>query len=115
MQTATIENEIDICALTDLVEDAGTAALVNDTQIAIFYVKKTAQVFALSNYDPFSDANVLSRGIIGSIGDDLVVASPIYKQHFKLETGQCVEDDTISIDNYPVQIIDGRVLIGLAS
>jgi nitrite reductase (NADH) small subunit len=115
MQTATIESEVDICALTDLVEDTGTAALVNDAQIAIFYVKKTDQVFALSNYDPFSEANVLSRGIIGSIGDDLVVASPIYKQHFKLETGQCVEDETVSIDSYPVQIIDGRVLIGLAN
>lgn len=106
-------NEIDICALTDLTENAGMAALVDDIQIALFYVKRTEQVFALSNYDPFSEANVLSRGIIGSIAEDLVVASPIYKQHFNLKTGQCVEDDTVSIATYPVQIINGRVLLGL--
>jgi nitrite reductase (NADH) small subunit len=108
-------NEIDVCALTDLTENAGTAALVDDIQIALFYVKRTEQVFALSNYDPFSEANVLSRGIIGSIGDELVVASPIYKQHFNLETGQCVEDEAVSITAYPTQILDGRVLLGLAS
>ncbi|MBQ0721723.1 MAG: nitrite reductase small subunit NirD [Gammaproteobacteria bacterium] len=108
-------DEIDICALTDLVEDAGIAALLDGLQIALIYVKKTEQVFALSNYDPFSEANVLSRGIIGSIGDDLVVASPIYKQHFKLATGQCVEDESVSVSAYPVQIINGRVLLGSAS
>lgn len=108
-------NEIDICALTDLTDNAGTAALVNDVQVALFYVKRTEQVFGLSNYDPFSEANVLSRGIIGSIGDELVVASPIYKQHFNLETGQCLENEKVSIPAYPTQIINGRVLIGLAS
>jgi len=108
-------NEVDVCALTDLTENAGTAALLGDVQIALFYVKRTEQVFALDNYDPFSEANVLSRGIIGSIADDLVVASPIYKQHFKLETGQCVEDEQVCIAAYKVQIIDGRVILGLTS
>jgi len=115
MQTAVIEQEIDICALTDLIEDAGIAALIGDEQIALFYVKKTEQVFALSNYDPFSEANVLSRGIIGSIGDDLVVASPIYKQHFNLATGQCIEDESVSIASYSVQINNGRVFLGSAN
>lgn len=108
-------NEVDVCALTDLTENAGTAALVDDVQIALFYVKRTQQVFALDNYDPFSEANVISRGIIGSVGDDLVVASPIYKQHFKLETGQCIEDEDVSIAAYKAQIVNGRVIIGLAS
>ncbi len=71
-----LSGEVDVCALTDLTEDAGTAALVNDMQIALFYIKKLDQVFAISNYDPFSEANVLSRGIIGSLGEQLVVASP---------------------------------------
>jgi len=112
MQTAVIEEPMDICSVTDLLEDAGIAALIDEEQVALFYVKKTEQVFALSNYDPFSEANVMSRGIIGSIGDDLVVASPIYKQHFNLATGQCVEDASVSIDSYPVRINNGRVLLG---
>jgi len=49
-------------------------------------------VFAIGNYDPASDANVLSRGIVGDIGGEIVVASPIYKQHFSLITGRCLEE-----------------------
>jgi len=104
-------NNVDICALTDLNENAGTAALVDDIQLALFYVKKSEQVYALSNFDPFSEVNVLSRGIIGSLGDQLVVASPIYKQHFNLETGQCIEDEDVSIAVFPTQIINGRVVL----
>lgn len=107
--------EIDICGLTDLNESAGTAALVDDIQLALFYVKKLEKVYVLSNYDPFSEANVLSRGIIGSLGDELVVASPIYKQHFNLETGQCIEDEDLSIPVFPAQIINGRVVLGSTS
>ena len=58
------------------------------------------QVFAVSNFDPFGKANVLSRGIIGSIGEQLVVASPLYKQHFDLQTGACLEDDSVSLKTF---------------
>jgi len=117
MQTATELNLnwVDVCSLSDLPDNMGAAVLLDDTQIALFYIKKNEQVFALNNFDPFSEASVISRGIIGSIGDELVVASPIYKEHFNLETGQCIEDDAVSIDSYPVKITDGRVLLGLTS
>lgn len=39
------------------------------------------------------------------------VASPIYKQHFDLLTGQCLEDETVSIKIYPVKIEGEAVLI----
>ena len=42
-------SEVDVCALTDLNENAGTAALIDERQIALFYVKKTEQVYALIN------------------------------------------------------------------
>jgi len=117
METATEQNLnwFDACALQELPDDMGVAVLLGDTQIALFYIKTMDQVFALNNFDPFSEANVLSRGIVGSIGEALVVASPIYKEHFNLQTGQCVEDDSVSIDTYPVKIIDGRVMLGLSS
>ncbi len=54
--------------------------------------------------DPFSHANVLSRGLLGSLGDKRVVASPLYKQHFDLETGQCIEDDSVKLTVYPVRV-----------
>ena len=51
----------------------------------------------MGNLDPFSRANVLSRGIVGDLKGELVVASPVYKQHFSLRTGQCVEDPDVRV------------------
>ena len=58
------------------------------------------EMFAISNYDPFSKAFVLSRGIVGSRGDRLKVASPIYKQSFDLRTGACLDDPEVSVRTF---------------
>ena len=77
-----------VCRLDEIVAGSGVCALVGDDQVAVFRVGN--QVFALGNRDPFSGANVLSRGIVGDLKGELVVASPVYKQHFGLATGRCV-------------------------
>ncbi len=61
--------------------------------------------------DPASGVNVLSRGIVGDIGGDLVVASPIYKQHFCLATGRCLEEADFSVTTYPVRLVEGQVWV----
>jgi len=102
-----------VCKQADLIPNVGVAAMFEGQQVAIFYMPKTEQkVFALSNWDPFSKANVLSRGLLGSVGETLVVASPIYKQQFSLETGQCLEED-LSINCWSAQLVDGEVQLGL--
>ena len=94
-----------ICKKSDLVENSGVCALINDEQVALFYLPHTdKKIFAISNWDPIGKANVLSRGILGSIKEAIVVASPLYKQHFDLETGMCIEDETIKLKTYPVFI-----------
>jgi nitrite reductase (NADH) small subunit len=40
-----------------------------------------------------------------------VVASPIYKQHFSLLTGTCLEDETVKVPVFPIRIENGRVKI----
>lgn len=67
------------------------------------------RVFAVGNYDPVGGANVLSRGILGSVGEQIVVASPLYKQHFDLTTGQCLEQPDVVIPVYRVKLQQGRV------
>lgn len=109
-------NWIDICSIDSLPYDAGVAALLHadtpqETQIALFRIADSMQVYAISNFDPFSEANVLSRGILCSMGDELSVASPVLKEHFNLRTGQCFEDDSMSIPTYPVKITKGHVLV----
>ena len=60
---------------------------------------------------PASGANVLSRGIVGDLGGEIVVASPIYKQHFSLVTGRCLEEPELSVPAYLARVIDGEVWV----
>jgi len=99
-----------ICALEDIVRDSGVAALVDGEQVAVFRLSDD-RVFALGNRDPFSGANVLSRGIVGDLKGELVVASPVYKQHFSLATGRCLEDATVRIPTYVARVEDGFVVV----
>jgi nitrite reductase (NADH) large subunit len=99
----------DVCALEDLVEGTGVAALVADRQVALFQVH--GRVYALDNFDPASRANVLSRGLTGNLQGERVVASPIYKHHFALSSGRCIEDPTFNVSSYPARVTDGRVLV----
>ena len=103
---------IDVCAVDELQPNSGVCALVEEQQVAIFYMTKEQAVYAIHNYDPIGKANVLSRGLIGDINGEPVVASPLYKQHFSLITGVCLEDETVKVDAFDVRIADGRVEIG---
>jgi nitrite reductase (NADH) small subunit len=101
----------DVCNVDDLQPDSGVCALVADQQVAIFFMVRENTIYAIHNYDPIGRANVLSRGVIGDIKGEPVVASPLYKQHFNLKTGVCVEDRQVSVPVYPVRINNGRVEI----
>ncbi len=102
----------DVCSVLDLQENSGVCALVNGLQVAIFYLSTDEQgIYAIGNYDPIGKANVLSRGIVGDIKGHKVVASPLYKQHFDLQTGACLEDDTVTVPIYACQINGGRVQV----
>ncbi|MDB5987480.1 MAG: nitrite reductase [Nevskia sp.] len=102
-----------VCALADIVPDSGVAALIDGQQIAIFRVGDSDALYAIGNHDPFSEANVLSRGIVGDLGGELVVASPVYKQHFSLNSGICLEDAEVSVPTYAVRLCDGIVQVAL--
>ncbi len=100
---------IDVCGFDDLQPNSGVCALVEDKQVAIFYMPEENAVFAINNYDPFGNAYVLSRGLIGDINGVPMVASPLYKQHFNLKTGDCLEDESVKVDAYEIRINNERV------
>ncbi len=96
-----------ICDTNDILPNMGVCALFQDQQVAIFKIVDDAgaeRLFAINNYCPFSKSNTLSRGLIGSLDDKVVVASPLYKQHFDLETGICIEDGITNVNVYSVQV-----------
>ncbi len=102
---------ISVCEIDDLLPDTGVCALVNNQQVAIFRSHRLNEIFAVSNYDPVGEANVLSRGIIGSIGDEVVVASPLYKEHYNLRTGECLEKPEYNVSVFPVRVDDGLIQV----
>jgi len=103
-----------VCRLQDLSAERGVAALVAGTQVALFRTYDDA-VFALQQRDPYSGANVMSRGIVGSRADIPTVASPMYKQVFDLRTGECLDPvgkDPRPLTTYAVLVRDGVVHVG---
>lgn len=102
---------VSVCRLERLIPGRGVAALLPDGhQVAIFRTSDDG-LYALSNVDPFSRAAVLSRGLIGDADGVPFVASPIFKQRFDLRTGGCLDDASVVIRTYPVEIVDGVVHI----
>lgn len=102
-----------ICRVDDLVRGGGAVALVDGEQVALFYLPDADEpgIFAIGNRDPIADAAVLSRGIVGDVGGELVVASPLYKQHFSLTTGRCLEEPEMSVPVYRVLASDEHVYL----
>ncbi|MGH8690935.1 MAG: nitrite reductase small subunit NirD, partial [Burkholderiales bacterium] len=98
-----------VCHLDQILSNAGVCALVGGEQVAVFRVEDN--VYAVGNHDPFSGANVLSRGIVGDLKGELVVASPVYKQHFSLRSGRCIEDATVRIPVYAARVEEGFVVV----
>ena len=101
-----------LCKISDLIPNSGICAKAQGTQIALFYLpEETPQVYAIGNWDPIGKANVLSRGIVGDINQRVVVASPLYKQHFDLVTGECIEDSEVTLPVFAVEINEDSVVI----
>ncbi|NUO84536.1 MAG: nitrite reductase small subunit NirD [Cupriavidus sp.] len=100
-----------ICTVRDIVPNTGVCALVDDRQVAVFRLGRGDEVYAIDNFDPNAQAAVLSRGLVGNLGERLVVASPIYKHHFDLRTGECLEAPEHSVNAYAARVYDGKVWI----
>ncbi|RDS84546.1 nitrite reductase (NAD(P)H) small subunit [Dyella monticola] len=109
--TVTAQGWILVCELKDIVPNTGVCALIDEGQVAIFRVGER-EVYALDNYDPNANASVLSRGLIGTVGGRLVVASPLYKQHFDLRTGECLQAPEHSVRAWQVKLQDECILLG---
>lgn len=107
-----------VCVLTDIVPNTGVCAKVGQAQVAVFRIVSPQGVeegvFALGNFEPKSQANVLARGLVGDLGGISVVASPVYKNHYALATGVCLEEEALRVPVYAVRVLEGAVLVGAA-
>ncbi|MEK8028625.1 MAG: nitrite reductase small subunit NirD [Pseudomonadota bacterium] len=113
MSTETL-NWTAICGVDEILPDTGVCARVDGRHVAVFRVG-TEAFHAIDNIDPKSGASVLSRGLVGNLGEQIVVASPLYKNHFDLKTGACLEFPEHSVQAHRVRIEAGRVLVALGA
>jgi nitrite reductase (NADH) small subunit len=101
---------VEVCSISKILPDTGVCVLVDDNQIAVFHLEG-GEVYAIGNLDPFSNAAVLSRGIVGDSGGIPKVASPVYKQSFDLRSGSCLDDVSVRIPAYQARVIGGIVQV----
>lgn len=114
--TATREpGVVTVCWLDQIDREAGVCALVRGEAVAVFRTYDD-RVHALSNYDPYSRASVLSRGIVGTRNKEgepvPFVASPMHKQAFDLRTGVSLDDPAVRVPTYHVEVVDRLVRVG---
>ena len=101
---------VDVCAVAELDPLWGEAALVNGHQVALFLLPD-GSLYAVSNRDPATGSFVISRGIVGSRGTHRTIASPLHKEVYDLETGECYTTATLSLPTFEVDVVEGRVLV----
>ena len=102
-----------VCTMRQLIPERGVAVLVGDAQVALFRVRSGSDdfVYAVSHRDPFSEANVMARGIVGSVADRDTVASPMYKHVFDLATGRCLSDPSVRLPVHRTWVAGGVVYV----
>lgn len=99
-----------VCAVEAIPAQAGIGARLGEMQIALFRLND--KVYALDNQEPGSQANVLSRGLLGDAGGEPMVISPLYKQRIRLRDGRSCESGEPMVRAWPVKIEDGKVWVG---
>ena len=82
-----------MCSQHDLVNDSGVVVWLDGAQVALFYLPGMAgkNLYAIDNHDPQSGANVIGRGLVGSIKGDLVLRHLSTSSTFVWRHGSCLE------------------------
>lgn len=97
------EDWLSICDRRALIPGRGVAALLPDGRQAAVFLTRAGRLLAIDNRDPFTGAAVLSRGLTGTHQGRPYVASPLLKQRFDLETGECLDDESVRVATYEVR------------
>jgi nitrite reductase (NADH) small subunit len=101
------------CDVNDVPQNGGVCVKYNDEQIALFHFSRRNEWYATQNECPHRMQMALSRGMIGTLGEEPKVACPFHKKTFSLKTGECLSGDECTIKTYPVKVEAGKVFIGV--
>ncbi|KAA5822349.1 nitrite reductase small subunit NirD [Algibacter amylolyticus] len=100
--------------INDFPKDGGACVKYKDLQIAVFNFSRLSTWYACQNLSPYKEEMVLSRGMIGDHKGIPMVACPLHKKTFSLETGENLNGELEPIAIYPVKIEEENVYIGFS-
>lgn len=95
-------------------KNGGACVKYKDMQIAVFNFSRRDEWYACQNLCPHKMQMILSRGMIGSQGEEPKVACPYHKRTFSLKNGECLNGEEHGIATFPVKIEDGYVYLGFS-
>lgn len=98
----------------DIPENGGVCIEYGELQIALFNFTRRGEWYACQNLCPHKHQMILSRGMIGTNGQEPKVACPFHKKTFSLKSGENFEGTECSLATYPVKEKDGFIYIGFA-
>lgn len=104
-----------VCRVDELTPERGAGALLGTVPVAVFRLSDE-RVLAVQQRDPFSGANVLSRGIVGDRAGRPTITSPMHKQVWDLETGECLDavgKEPLPLQTFRVTVDEGEVLVSV--
>lgn len=101
------------CKKNEVPENGGVCVKYKDRQIALFHFTRMDEWYATQNECPHRRQMALSRGMIGTAGEEPKVACPFHKKTFSLKTGECLSGDECAISTYPVKVENENVFIGI--
>ncbi|MEO8403058.1 MAG: nitrite reductase small subunit NirD [Chitinophagaceae bacterium] len=102
------------CSIAEVPDNGGVCVKYKEEQIALFYFTRKSEWYATQNQCPHRRQMALSRGMIGTQGEEPKVACPFHKKTFSLKTGACLNGDECAIKTYPVKVENGMVYIGIS-
>ncbi|UXX80847.1 nitrite reductase small subunit NirD [Reichenbachiella carrageenanivorans] len=103
---------IKVAAVADFPANGGVCADHKGLQVAVFNFSRRDEWYATQNLCPHKKQMILSRGMLGSSGEEPKVACPFHKQTFSLKNGNNLNGDHCALATYPVKVEEGYVYVG---
>lgn len=98
--------------IEDFPRNGGASIYYYGLQIAVFNFTRSNKWYATQNLCPHKQQMILSRGMIGSQGEEPKVACPFHKKTFSVKSGKNLNGSECDLATYPVKVEDGYVYVG---
>ncbi|MFY0626696.1 MAG: nitrite reductase small subunit NirD [Reichenbachiella sp.] len=94
--------------------NGGACIEYNGLQVAVFNFSRRNEWYATQNLCPHKKQMILSRGMLGSEGDEPKVACPFHKKTFSLKNGKNLNGNECDLATYPVKVENGYIYVGFS-